>query len=63
MTPSRAASRWRVQFTPTTCATSSILGVYNVANWRYDAVPSGEFRQRTIVQSGRTFLATLGASF
>lgn len=39
------------------------LGVYNVADWRYDTVPSGEFRQRTMVQSGRTFLASLGASF
>jgi hypothetical protein len=39
------------------------LGAYNVADWRYDAVPSGEFRQRTIVQSGRTFLASVSVSF
>ena len=40
-----------------------LLGAYNVANWRYDTVPSGDFRQRTIVQNGRTFLASLSASF
>lgn len=39
------------------------IGAYNVADWRYDAVPSGEFRQRTIVQNGRTFLATVSLSF
>lgn len=39
------------------------LGAYNVADWRYDTVPSGEFRQRTIVQSGRSVLASLSASF
>jgi outer membrane receptor for ferrienterochelin and colicin len=39
------------------------LGAYNVADHRYDAVPSVEFRQRTIVQNGRTFLASLSASF
>ena len=39
------------------------LGVYNVVDWRYDVVPSGEFRQRTIVQNGRTFLASLALSF
>jgi hypothetical protein len=36
------------------------VGAYNIADWKYAAVPSGEFRQRTIVQNGRTFLA--GAS-
>lgn len=39
------------------------LGAYNLANWKYDTVPSGEYRQRTIVQNGRTFLASLSASF
>jgi outer membrane receptor for ferrienterochelin and colicin len=39
------------------------LGAYNVADHRYDTVPSGEFRQRTIVQNGRTFLASLSVSF
>jgi outer membrane receptor protein involved in Fe transport len=39
------------------------IGAYNLANWKYDTVPSGEFRQRTIVQSGRTVLASLSASF
>ena len=39
------------------------LGLYNVGDWKYDAVPSGEFRQRTIVQNGRTVLANITASF
>ena len=39
------------------------VGLYNVANWRYDAVLSGEFRQRTIVQNGRTVLASLSTWF
>jgi outer membrane receptor protein involved in Fe transport len=39
------------------------IGAYNLADWRYDAVPSGEFRQRTIVQSGRTVLASVSVSF
>lgn len=39
------------------------LGVYNVADWKYDIVPSGEFRQRTIVQSGRTALASVSVAF
>ena len=39
------------------------VGAYNVADWRYDTVPSGEFRQRTIVQNGRTFLASVSISF
>ncbi len=39
------------------------VGAYNLTNWKYDTVPSGEFTQRTIVQSGRTFLASLGARF
>ena len=39
------------------------IGVYNIADWKWDAIPSREFRQRTIVQSGRTVLATLAVSF
>jgi outer membrane receptor protein involved in Fe transport len=39
------------------------LGAYNIADWRYDTVPSGEFRQRTIVQSGRSVLASVSATF
>jgi outer membrane receptor protein involved in Fe transport len=39
------------------------VGAYNIAGWRYDTVPSSEFRQRTIVQNGRTVLATVSASF
>jgi outer membrane receptor protein involved in Fe transport len=39
------------------------IGAYNIMDWRYDAVPSGEFRQRTIVQSGRTLLASVSLSF
>ena len=39
------------------------IGAYNLLDWRYDIVPSGEFRQRTLVQSGRTFLASVTASF
>ncbi|NOU34273.1 MAG: TonB-dependent receptor [Polyangiaceae bacterium] len=39
------------------------IGVYNVADQRYDSVPSAEFRQRTIVQSGRSVLASLTATF
>jgi outer membrane receptor protein involved in Fe transport len=39
------------------------IGAYNLGDWRYDVVPSGEFRQRTIVQSGRTVLASVSVSF
>jgi outer membrane receptor protein involved in Fe transport len=39
------------------------VGAYNIADWKYDVVPSGEFTQRTIVQNGRTFLASLGTRF
>ncbi len=35
------------------------VGVYNAFDWRYDAPTSFEFRQTTITQSGRTFLASL----
>ena len=39
------------------------VGAYNLANWKYDTVPSGEFSQRTIVQNGRTFLASLSVTY
>ena len=39
------------------------VGAYNLANWKYDTVPSGEFTQRTIVQNGRTFLASLSLTY
>jgi hypothetical protein len=39
------------------------LGVYNAMDWRYTAIPSGEFRQRQIVQAGRTLLANVTVSF
>ncbi len=39
------------------------VGVYNMADWRYDTVPSREYRQRVITQSGRTFLANVTVSF
>jgi hypothetical protein len=39
------------------------LGLYNLADWKYDAPASGEFRQRTILQNGRTVLAQISASF
>jgi outer membrane receptor protein involved in Fe transport len=39
------------------------IGAYNVADFKYSIIPSGEFRQRQIVQNGRTFLATVTASF
>jgi len=39
------------------------LGIYNALDWRYTIVPSGEFRQRQIVQNGRTLLASITISF
>ncbi len=39
------------------------VGAYNLMDWKYEAVPSSEFTQRTIVQNGRTFLASVTASF
>lgn len=35
------------------------LGLYNLMDHKWDTIPSSEFRQRTIVQSGRTVLASL----
>jgi outer membrane receptor protein involved in Fe transport len=39
------------------------FGVYNVFDWRYSVPVSNEFRQNTIVQNGRTFLATANVTF
>lgn len=39
------------------------LGAYNLMDWKYSTVPSGEFRQRTIVQNGRTVLASVTVVF
>jgi hypothetical protein len=39
------------------------VGAYNVADWKYDTVPSGDFIPRTIAQRGRTFLASLNTRF
>src|SRR5262249_53551056 len=40
------------------------IGFYNITDWRYDAVPSRDyFPLRTILQRGRTVLATLEVSF
>jgi outer membrane receptor protein involved in Fe transport len=39
------------------------LGVYNVTDWRYFAPVSVEFRQTSIVQNGRTFLASANLRF
>jgi outer membrane receptor protein involved in Fe transport len=39
------------------------VGAYNVMDWQYQAVPSVEFAERVIPQNGRTFLASVAASF
>ncbi|HEX9296238.1 MAG TPA: TonB-dependent receptor [Polyangiaceae bacterium] len=39
------------------------FGIYNVFDWRYSVPVSNEFRQKTIVQNGRTFLATANLTF
>ena len=39
------------------------VGAYNVTDSRYETVPSREYRQRTILQSGRSFLANVSVSF
>lgn len=39
------------------------VGAYNVMDWAYQAVPSVEFPERVIPQAGRTYLASVGASF
>jgi outer membrane receptor for ferrienterochelin and colicins len=38
------------------------LGAYNLADWRYSMPVSAEFTQRTILQNGRTFLASIELS-
>lgn len=39
------------------------LGVYNALDWKYQIIPSGEFRQRQLVQNGRTLLASVSLAF
>jgi len=39
------------------------VGVYNAFDWRWVAPVSGEFRQRSILQNGRTFYASLSVAF
>jgi outer membrane receptor protein involved in Fe transport len=39
------------------------VGVYNASDWRYYAPVSTEFTMTTIVQPGRTFLASMSAAF
>lgn len=39
------------------------VGVYNALDWKYQIIPSGEFRQRQLIQNGRTFLASVTVSF
>jgi hypothetical protein len=39
------------------------VGVYNVADSRYEAAPSREYRQRFFLMNGRTFLANVAVSF
>lgn len=39
------------------------LGIYNAMDWRYGVAPSGEFRQRQVIQNGRTALASITLAF
>ncbi len=39
------------------------VGFYNIADWRQVAPVSTEFRQTTMLQPGRTFFASVGATF
>jgi len=39
------------------------FGVYNAFDWHYSVPVSNEFKQRSIAQNGRTFLASLDAHF
>jgi outer membrane receptor for ferrienterochelin and colicin len=39
------------------------FGLYNAFDWRYSVPISNEFTQNTMVQNGRTFLATANVSF
>lgn len=38
------------------------LGIYNVADWQYSVPVSAEFRQSSLLQSGRTLMASLGVN-
>lgn len=46
--------RWGVRYS---------VGVYNVTDWRFALPVSNEFTQRTIVQNGRTFIASADFAF
>ncbi len=48
---SGSESRWGLSYA---------VGVYNAFDWRWSVPVSPEFRETTIPQSGRTFLATAG---
>jgi len=39
------------------------VGIYNAFDWRYATPLSAEFQQRTLVQNGRTLLATTSVTF
>jgi outer membrane receptor protein involved in Fe transport len=39
------------------------FGLYNVFDWRYSAPVSNEFKQNTMIQNGRTLLATANVTF
>jgi outer membrane receptor for ferrienterochelin and colicin len=39
------------------------VGIYNAFDWRYSTPLSAEFRQRALVQNGRTLLATANVAF
>jgi outer membrane receptor protein involved in Fe transport len=39
------------------------LGVYNLLDWRYSVPVSNEFAQRSIPQSGRSFLASVDVKY
>jgi outer membrane receptor protein involved in Fe transport len=39
------------------------FGVYNALDWRYDVPVSTEFKQRSITQDGRSFMASLDVKF
>lgn len=39
------------------------LGLYNAMGWQYSIIPSGEVRQRQMVQNGRTVLASVTVTF
>jgi outer membrane receptor for ferrienterochelin and colicin len=39
------------------------VGAYNLFDWQYSLPVGGEFRQRMILQNGRTFLASVEARF